>query len=77
MSTTGVLLLLFQSTRDVIKAERACNKAAIPVDVVPVPRSISSECGMALEIAATSIAAALKSIEPANIPVTVVEYPQQ
>ena len=47
---TKKILVLFQSTHDVIKAERTCLAAKIPVQVIPVPRSISSECGMALEI---------------------------
>jgi hypothetical protein len=42
-------LLLFQTTRAVIKAERACKKNGIHYTILPVPRSISSECGMAIE----------------------------
>jgi hypothetical protein len=44
------MLLLFQSTHDVILAEKALRLAGIPRRVIPVPRSISSQCGMALEI---------------------------
>lgn len=44
------ILLLFQSTRAVIKAERLLNEKDIFCKVIPVPRHISSECGMALEI---------------------------
>lgn len=43
-------LALFQSTRAVIQAERLCKKNNLSCKVIPVPRSISSECGMALEI---------------------------
>jgi hypothetical protein len=45
------MLLLFRSTHDVIKAEKALRQQRIPRRVIPVPRSISSQCGMALEIA--------------------------
>jgi hypothetical protein len=45
------MLLLFQSTHDVILAEKAIREQGIPRRVIPVPRSISSQCGMALEIA--------------------------
>ena len=45
------MLFLFQSTHDVIMAERAIRTRNIPCRVIPVPRSISSQCGMALEIA--------------------------
>ena len=43
-------LILFRSTRDAIRAERACLDTGLVVRVVPVPRQISSECGIALEI---------------------------
>ncbi len=45
------MLLLFQSTHDVILAEKAIRQQGIPRRVIPVPRSVSSQCGMALEIA--------------------------
>ncbi len=45
------MLFLFQSTHDVIMAEKAIRNRKIPCRVIPVPRSISSQCGMALEIA--------------------------
>jgi hypothetical protein len=43
-------LFLFKSTHDVIKAERLCISNTIPCKVIPVPRDISSECGMAIQI---------------------------
>lgn len=33
----------------VIKGERILKKAGLRIDVIPVPREISSDCGMALE----------------------------
>jgi hypothetical protein len=47
---TKKVLLLFQSTHDVIKAERVVRAEGFSVQVVPVPRSVSSECGMSLEV---------------------------
>jgi hypothetical protein len=44
------MLIIFTTTHDVILAERLCRKAKLPLDVVPVPKDISSDCGMALEI---------------------------
>ncbi len=41
---------LFQSVHRVMKAERLCREASIPYQIVPVPKEVSSECGMALEI---------------------------
>jgi len=43
-------LLLFQSIHELIRAERICREEGLAVQVLPVPRDISSECGMVLEI---------------------------
>ncbi len=44
------LLLVFQSTREALRAERALRAGGIGCSVIPVPRSISSECGIAIEV---------------------------
>lgn len=44
------MLLLFQSTHDVICAEKQIRKKKLSCKVIPVPRSVSSRCGMALEV---------------------------
>jgi len=44
------LIVIFQSTHDAIKAERLCLKAGVVCQVIPVPRELSSDCGIALEI---------------------------
>jgi hypothetical protein len=46
----GKLIVLFQSTHNAIKAERICLAAGVVCQVIPVPREISSDCGIALEI---------------------------
>jgi hypothetical protein len=33
----------------VIKGEKILKNAGLPIDIIPVPRKISSDCGMALE----------------------------
>lgn len=43
-------VFIFESTRAVIKGERAVRDAAISCRVIPVPRSVSPMCGMALQI---------------------------
>ena len=42
--------LLRPSMRTAIKAEAFCRASNIACEVVPVPRQISSECGMCLEV---------------------------
>jgi hypothetical protein len=43
-------VLLFRSTRDTIKAEKLCVLHTINCAPIPVPRHVSSECGIALEV---------------------------
>lgn len=43
------LLYLFKNTRAVILAQKAIYKLNIKCLIIPVPRSISSECGMCIE----------------------------
>jgi hypothetical protein len=44
-------VFIFESTRAVINGERAVRDAGIECRVIPVPRSVSPMCGMALELA--------------------------
>jgi hypothetical protein len=44
------VIVVFDSTRAAINAEKLCVKNAILCQVIPVPRDISAECGIALEI---------------------------
>ena len=41
------LLLTFYTTDGVMAMERACREADLPGRIVPVPRSITADCGMA------------------------------
>ena len=43
------LVLLFDSIHYVLAAERAFGGRGVWCDVVPVPRDLSSDCGMAVE----------------------------
>jgi selenide,water dikinase len=65
------VLLLFQSTRDSIKAEKLCGQIPVACRVVPVPTSISSECGMAIRIDAADRIKAEKTLREAGIRVEV------
>jgi hypothetical protein len=44
------VIVVFDSTRAAINAEKLCVKNVIPCQVIPVPRDISAECGIALEV---------------------------
>ena len=41
------LLLTFYTTAGGMAMERACREADLPGRIVPVPRSITADCGMA------------------------------
>jgi len=43
-------VFVFESTRAVIKSEAAVREGGIDCTVIPVPRSVSPHCGMALQI---------------------------
>jgi hypothetical protein len=44
------LLLLFDATRAVIRAEKLCRQNGVSCKIIPVPKKISPECGMSIEI---------------------------
>ncbi|HCO50819.1 MAG: DUF3343 domain-containing protein [Oscillospiraceae bacterium] len=41
------LLVTFYTTAGVMAMERACKAASLPGRIVPVPRSITADCGLA------------------------------
>ncbi len=43
-------LLVFRSIHEVLAAERALKAAGLQPDLVPVPREINPNCGMAITI---------------------------
>jgi hypothetical protein len=48
MSGFGVILL--RTSTAAMRAEKLLTRAAIPVRLIPVPREISSQCGVALRL---------------------------
>ncbi|WP_022854171.1 DUF3343 domain-containing protein [Thermodesulfatator atlanticus] len=49
------IILLFPSIHYVLKAEKFAKQAGMPVELIPVPKEISSDCGMALEVEAEEL----------------------
>lgn len=41
-------IILFDSIHDVLGAERLFKERGIPVDLIPTPRTLSADCGMAI-----------------------------
>lgn len=44
-------IALFKNVRAVMKADALCREQGVRAAVMPVPESVSSECGMCLRIA--------------------------
>ncbi|MDD2549089.1 MAG: DUF3343 domain-containing protein [Bacteroidales bacterium] len=44
------LILTFQSTHHVLKAERVLLSKHIKLEIIPTPKEVSSECGMSIRI---------------------------
>ncbi len=47
-------VFLFESVHRVMKAEKLLKGKGIKIDLIPVPREISSDCGVAIELSAES-----------------------
>lgn len=48
------LVITFHSTHHALKAERVMRDCGLEAKTIPVPRSISSNCGIALRVEAES-----------------------
>ena len=62
--------LLFRSTSHVMRAEKLLSGAGITARLVPVPRSLSSQCGVCLRMDNSVGAKARRVIEDGGVPVT-------
>ncbi len=56
-------ILLFRSVHHVIKAEKLLKGKGIKVEIIPVPREISSDCGVAIELSVELKEEALNLLE--------------
>ena len=61
-------ILLMDSVHKVMKAEKVLKSAGILIDLVPVPREISSDCGVAIEFDSAPREDVLDLLEKAGCP---------
>ncbi len=66
----NVVLFLFKNTRAVIKAQQVAVKSEIPCNVVPVPKEVSAECGMSLEVSSEHAESMVTVLQSAQIAFT-------
>ncbi len=50
MCEEKIFFLLFPAIHDVLKAEKKLKKDKIDYELVPVPRNLSSDCGVCIKI---------------------------
>lgn len=63
-------VFLFSSIHYVMRAEKLLKGGGIKVDLIPVPREISSDCGVAIEISGESEEKALLILRENRISMT-------
>jgi hypothetical protein len=56
-------ILILQSVHQVMRAEKILKGTGIKVDLIPVPREISSDCGVAVELSMDLKDAVLQVLE--------------
>lgn len=66
MGNYGVILTF--STGHSVRAEKILNKAGIETKMIPVPRHISSDCGVALRVRQADHESALRTLTENGVP---------
>jgi hypothetical protein len=62
-------VVLFYSTAHAIRAEKVLQRAGFPMKMIPTPRQISSDCGMALRFDRADREAVAASLQESNVPI--------
>lgn len=67
MSSESYAVILVYSTSHAMRIEKLLGKRGIACKMIPVPRQISSDCGVCIRIARAQVEAARETIEKARI----------
>lgn len=67
MSTYGVVL--FHSTTHALRAEKVLQAAGVPTKMIPTPRQLSANCGMALRFERGDRIRVEESLKEGRVPV--------
>jgi len=60
-------IIIFRSIHDAIRAEGLLTKSGYKPRVIPIPKDVSSDCGIALRLDASTFDGALDSLEKAGV----------
>ncbi len=69
MSTGGFIVLIFHTSNHAFRAEKVLKQAGIACKLVPVPRHLSSECGVCLRLAPEHQLTALELLKAGRVEV--------
>lgn len=67
MVNVGDYVAIFQSIHRVMKAEKALKKAKIGILLIPAPRQLTSDCGLAIRYSDAVRAEVLQVLEGENL----------
>ena len=67
MSGSDYAVILVYTTSHAIRAEKLLAEAGIASKMIPVPRHLSSDCGVCLQIDRANMAAASQTLEAARM----------
>ena len=67
--TRSFLVILFHTTNHVLRAEKALKRADLTLKIVPVPRHLSSDCGVSIRIPEGEREAAVAALDEAELEV--------
>lgn len=62
------LVLIFRGTHQVMSAEKRLKKAGVPMRLIPVPKRLTSDCGLAIRIVSADRARAREVLSRSGIP---------
>jgi|MudIll2142460700_1097286.scaffolds.fasta_scaffold433358_2 hypothetical protein len=63
MSEGPYQVLLFESVSAALLAEKILKKKGVPHKIIPVPRHLSSDCGVCIRIRESTLQQAMESLE--------------
>lgn len=61
------MILIFRGTHQVLSAEKHLKRGGVPMRLIPVPRSLTSDCGLAIRIHSRERARARKILMAAKL----------
>jgi len=65
--TATYYVILVPSTSYAIRGEHVLNQAGIASKLIPVPRHLSSDCGVCIRVRAEDLAAAQQALDAAKV----------